>query len=361
MILISLLGKYDSAIFPILYEFKDSLSHHIIIHDDSRYETNKVKTILSAQKKFKEIYKLHYFCTSIKIDEDSYEAICKCYESIKIIANQNFENIYFNGTGGLVSSTIILSNKLLEKGSKFIAYDIFDNGYNIVSKDYMKKERIQHNKNIFIHLLLKGYKILSHGNHEEAKVRKNIVLKLCEDLNLLHSFGVQLQNRSFDKINGFEIIKANILQICKQDETTFIQGGIFEEYIYWLIIDNFDFDEVMFNVKVEFSEDVSNEFDILMIKDNHLHAIECKLRKSVPGEEYIYKLDSVIDFLDDDGKGMIVVVGGENERYLENGKCKKSFSQGTIARAYRTNIKIHHSKTFNQEMFLNDIKKHFFD
>ena len=54
------------------------------------------------------------------------------------------------------------------------------------------------------------------------------------------------------------------------------------------------------NVKVEFAQALQNEFDILMMKDNHLHVIECKLRKSVPGEDYVYKLDSVIDYLDDD-------------------------------------------------------------
>ena len=71
----------------------------------------------------------------------------------------------------------------------------------------------------------------------------------------------------------------------------------------------------MFNAKVEFAPAFMNEFDILMIKDNHLHVIECKLRKAVPDEQYVYKLDSVIDYLDDDGKGMIVVIGGENHQF----------------------------------------------
>lgn len=51
MTLISLLGKYDSSIFPILFEFKNQISKHIIIHDDSRYETKKVQKILLSQEK----------------------------------------------------------------------------------------------------------------------------------------------------------------------------------------------------------------------------------------------------------------------------------------------------------------------
>lgn len=361
MILISLLGKYDSAIFPILFEFKTQIKKHIIIHDDSRFETQKVEKIINSQEKFKEFFSLDYEIYSIKIDEDSYEDIIKCYGKILDLSNKNFENIYFNGTGGLVSSTIILSNKLLDNGAHFIAYDIFDNGYNIVSIDSMEKKRIKENNDIFTHFLLKGYDLLSTGNKIEAFRRKNTVLELCENLSSLQDFAVQIQNKNYDEIKGFSKIKELLFKIDMIENKMFIQGTIFEEYIYWLIEDNFDFDQVMFNVKVEFAPALSNEFDILMIKDNHLHVIECKLRKAVPGEQYIYKLDSVIDYLDDDGKGMILVIGGENERNTEFGNAKKSFTHGSIMRANSANIKIHHSKEFDKTKFLEDIKKHFLD
>ena len=361
MILISLLGKYDSSIFPILFEFKNQIKTHIIIHDDSKYETKKVKKIMDSEEKFKEFFSLEYKIYSIKIDEDSYVDIINCYEQICKLTNNNFSNIYFNGTGGLASSTIILSNKLLEKGSYFIAYDIFDNGYNIVSKNSMEKRNIKENKDIYTHFLLKGYDLLSSGNKIEAFRRKDIVLKLCEDLETFQDFATQIQNKKYDKIAGYTNIKDLLFKIDKLDDTMFIQGTIFEEYIYWLIEDNFDFDQVMFNAKVEFAPAFMNEFDILMIKDNHLHVIECKLRKAVPGEHYVYKLDSVIDYLDDDGKGMIVVIGGENHQFTTAGNSKVSFTNGTISRANNSNIKIHHSKIFNKQEFLNDIKTHFLD
>ena len=359
MILISLLGKYDSSIFPILFEFKTQIKMHIIIHDDSRYETKKVNNIIDSQEKFKKFFSLDYKNYAIKIDEDSYTDILNCYEQIAKLANNDFENIYFNGTGGLVSSTIILSNKLLEKGSSFIAYDIFDNDYNIVSKDSMQKKRINENKDIYTHFLLKGYELLSSGNKIEAYKRKNIVLKLCENLENFQNFATLIQNKNSEQINGFSNIKELLFKIDKLDDKMFIQGTIFEEYIYWLIEDNFDFDQVMFNAKVQFAENLMNEFDILMIKDNHLHVIECKLRKAVPGEHYVYKLDSVIDYLDDDGKGMIVVIGAENHQITNSGKSKVSFTNGTISRANNANIKIHHFKTFDKNKFLEDIKKHF--
>ena len=361
MILISLLGKYDSSIFPILFEFKNQIRKHIIIHDDSRYETLKVQKIINSQTKFKEFYSLDYETHSIKIDEDSYDEIIKCYEKIVKISNYDYANIFFFFIGGLASSTIILSNKLLDNCSYFIAYDIFDNGYNLVSNDAMKKMKIKENKDIYTHFLLKGYDLLSSGNKIEAFKRKNIVLKLCENLETLQEFAAQIQNKQSHEIKGFSTIKELLFKIDKLEDKMFIQGTIFEEFIYWLIIDNFNFDQVMFNVKIEFEPALLNEFDILMIKNNHLHVIECKLRKAVPGEHYIYKLDSIIDYLDDDGKGMIVVIGGENERYTDFGNAKKSFTHGSIVRANSANIKIHHSKTFDKNKFLEDIKNHFLD
>lgn len=95
MILISLLGVYDSSIFPILFEYKDEVKKHIFIHDDSKYETNRIKDVLQAQEKFKEFYSLNYDCYSIKIDEDSYSSINSCFEEIIKLSKGNFKKYIF--------------------------------------------------------------------------------------------------------------------------------------------------------------------------------------------------------------------------------------------------------------------------
>lgn len=359
MTLISLLGTHDSSIYPILFEFKDKISKHIIIHDDSKYETNMIKKVLASQEKFKDFYSLDFQTHCIKIDEDSYDSILHCYEDIVRLSNSDFTNIYFNATDGLVSSTIILSNKLLDKGASFIAYDIYDNGYNIVTKDSMQNKKIIQSKDIYTHFMLKGYEILSMGSKLEAKKRKDTVMQICQDLETYQEFASLVQKRKYDEIDGFYEIKNHLEKIDKLNDIMYIQGTIFEEYIYWLIVDNFDFDHVMFNVKVEFVPLMQNEFDILMMKDNHLHVIECKLRKSIEGENYVYKLDSVIDYLDDDGRGMILVIGGENKRFTESGNLKKSFTNGTKIRAKNAEIFIHHSKVFDKIQFFHYIKSHF--
>ena len=56
---------------------------------------------------------------------------------------------------------------------------------------------------------------------------------------------------------------------------------------------------------------------------------------------------------------MILVIGDENKRVTNFGNVKTSFTNGTKARARSSEILIHHSKTFDKNQFLKDVKKHF--
>ena len=231
MILISLLGIHDYSIYPILVEYKNKKKKHIIIHDDSKYETTMMKKVLNSQEEFKEFYNLDFKTHAIKIDEDSYDSIISCFEEIVKISNKDFKNIYFNATDGLVSSTIILSDRLLEKGANFIAYDIFDNGYNIVTKNSMQKKQISQNKDILTHFILKGYELLSMGSKIEAYSRKDIVMQICNNLEEYQNFAALFQNKTLDSIDGYTEIKKDLEKIDKLNDRMFIQGTIFEEYI----------------------------------------------------------------------------------------------------------------------------------
>ena len=56
---------------------------------------------------------------------------------------------------------------------------------------------------------------------------------------------------------------------------------------------------------------------------------------------------------------MILVVGDDNKRVTNFGNVKTSFSRGTKARAKTSEILIHHTKTFNTNQFLQDVKDYF--
>ena len=359
MVLVSILGDFDSSIVPVFFEMKDKLSKHIIIYDDAKYDGENLKRVLKGQEKISSLYNLEFEIITLKIDEDSYDDVIGCYNAIIKHSKREYEKIYLNGTDGLVSSVVIIANRLINLGANFIAYDRFDNQCNIITKESMQKIMIGTNNTIETHLIQKGYDLDFMYSDVTLKSRKKSIYKLCEDLEHFQSFANATHGRRPSEVHGFEDFKEELEKIGQLNSVPFIQGGVFEEYIYWLIKDNCDFDDVMVGVKVQIEEGVSNEFDILMIKNNHLHTIECKLRRKVPGEEYVYKLDSLIHHLDDDGKAMLLVIGGENERMNSKGVVKKQFSLGTKARAREAQIKIHHQKIFDKQKFLNDLSEHF--
>lgn len=359
MILISILGDFHSSIIPIFFEMKDKIKKHIIIHDDSKYDTKNVKKIINGEKEISKMFNLDFEIITLKIDEDNYEQIINCYTKIIKYSQRDYSSIYLNGTDGLSSSIVILANRLINLGANFISYDRYENQCNLITKDEMKKNSLKINNTIRTHLIQKDYRLLASGNVNESKERKDVIFKLCNNLDNLKNFSSELQGKKIDDINGYDEIKKQLKLISKDNDVSFIQGTLFEEYIFWLIKDNLELDDIMFNVKIEFDEDMENEFDILMIKDNHLHAIECKLRNFIKGDETIYKLDSIMDFLDEDGKGMILSVGGDNERTTKYGNIKRQFSLGSRSRARNSEIKIHQVSTFDKNKFLNDIKNHF--
>jgi len=363
MVLVSILGDFHSSILPIFFEFKDKLTHHIILHDDSKYDKYQAKKLIKAQNNFIEFYKddrsIDYELINITIDEDNYDDILKAYKSI-IKKTDNPKDIYLNATDGLSSVVIVLSNKILEYGGNVIVYDKHANSYNIHTKGSMKKKIIKNNMDIKNHLKLKGYELKNWTNKFELKNRKEQVLKLAQDLQRYKKFAKGYPLNVSYKYQDLLDIFNSIENISDSERVFFANGVLFEEYIYHLIKDNFNFDEVMTGVLVEFEKDLVNEFDILMIKNNHLHTIECKFVNRLDGEHYVYKTDSIIDYLDDDGKAMILSIGSKDEKFITRKQKKdKQFTQGDLIRAANNNIKIHHRETFNKKKFLNEVREWF--
>ena len=362
MTLVSILGDFHSSILPITYEFKEDIDRHVIVYDDASDEIHKIKRMIRGQKAYLKSFpqnsKVHYDIRTMEIDEDSYESISKCFDRIMGFEDQT-ENIYLNTTDGLSSIAVVLSSKLLSAGGKVISYDRYDNTYNLHTQQSMQKHTMRFNMDIWSHLILKGYTITRSIKKEDLLRRKDVILKLTENLTSFKKFANALQKKSYNEVYGYDEYKRLLQSIDKLKNTTYIQGSVFEEYIYHLIIDHFDFDDVWVGTSVTFEEFIENEFDILMIKDNHLHTIECKFKRDLDGNRYVYKTELIMDYLDDDGRAMILSIGGENENIntKDNGDVK--FSRADKARARYGHIKIHEAKEFNEKKFLKDIRNRF--
>jgi len=363
MTLISILGDFHSSILPIMYELKKEITKHVIVYDNAHDDIQKLKNIQRGQEAYlKTLAKdseLHFDISPMQIDEDSYESIIRCFDRILAMESDPGE-IYLNTTDGLSSIAIVLSSKLLEVGGRIISYDRYDNTYNLHTKEEMSHHHIRHNMNIQSHLLLKGYEIVKTSNQQEIESRKDIVMKLTENLPAYKRFANQFQNtKSSDEVFGNDEYKRLLKSIDELENTYYIQGTVFEEYIYHLIVDQFDFDDVWTNTTVQFTEFVENEFDILMMKDNHLHTIECKFKKNLNGKPMVYMMTQLMDYLDDDGKAMILNIGGKNENSDTKNYDELKFDNADKHRARYGDIKIYLAKEFNKKKFLKDVKNWF--
>lgn len=351
MILVSILGDFHSSILPIFFEYKKKITHHIILHDDSSHDKKQIKKLLKAQKNFLETYEedgiaiLSYKINRLQISEDNYDDIVKAFQVLTSLVKKP-KDIYLNATDGLSSMGIILSNKVLQYGGNVISYDRYANTYNIHTKNSMKKKNIKNNIDIKNHLKLKGYKLLKYTNKFELKNRKVEILELSKNLKEYKKFAANYPNHEPHHEYYNSLIKQ--INIPKKQRKFFIDGVVFEEYIYWLIKDNCDIDDIMTGVSIQFNEGFKNEIDILIMKNNHLHTIECKYTKNFKSSEYVYKTDSIMSHLDDDNKGMILVIGEDD-----------FFTNGDKFRANNNDILLHSVKRFNKDKFLKQIKTFF--
>ena len=360
MYLVSVLGDFHSSVMPVSFEFKDRIKKHFLVYDDSKYERDSYQRVINGQKEFLRQNKdINYELIEVKLDEDSYESILSAFEFIKSSID-DIENVFLNTTDGLSSISIVLSQKFLSSDAKVVSYDRFANSYNLHTKNSMKKFFIKNSMNIKDHLILKDYEILRYTPKSELEKRKDLVMELAKDLASFKRFADHLQHQSIDSIKGFDEYK-KLLKEYGIVNKQYIQGGVFEEYIYHILKENFEFDDIATGVKIRMDEKVENEFDILMIKENHLHAIECKFVNNLDGERYVYKMDLLSDYLDDDAKAMILSIGAENIRKTKTGKSRVQFTQGDMARARYGKIKIHQRKTFDKKLFLQDVKEWFLD
>ncbi|MBU1994368.1 DUF1887 family protein [bacterium] len=348
MILVSILGDFHSSFLPLFFEFKHKIQKHILLHDDSEYDQKRLAKIMKGQEFFLRNFEddnantLNYEIVSLKIKEDNYESILQGADAI-IAHTNNPTEIYLNSTDGLTSISLILANILVEIGSKIVVYDRHANTYNIHTKEGMTKHKIQNSMDVKNHLRLKGYDLRSFTNRFTLERRKPFIKEITQNLSQFKNFA-----NTYPNTDSSKCFYKDLIQQMGEDKEQFVKGGIFEEYIYWLIKDNFAVDDIMTGVKIQFDKDVINEIDILIMKENHLHTIECKFSDNFKTTEYLYKVDSIIDYIDDDGKGMILTVGNKN------------IGDHVLARATNDNINFYAVKKFHEKQFLAEIKRWFF-
>jgi len=125
MILVSILGDFHSSILPIFYNFKDQITKHILVYDDSKRDMQNAKSISKGIKKFIKKNNYSFLELNYRLDEDSKEALDRCAKYILTLSAIP-EDIYINTTDGYSTLTTILNHKLFKHGVNFLAYDMYE-------------------------------------------------------------------------------------------------------------------------------------------------------------------------------------------------------------------------------------------
>lgn len=330
MILVSIVGDFYSSVLPLFYEFHHKITKHIIVYDDFKNDVVYARKIIEGTSKFIDKHNLNIKSIPIKIDEDSLDAIKKV-NSIIHNSCDDYTKLYINITDGLANVGFLMSQEFLVKGAKSITYDRYDNEYNILTKSAMQTYKMQTSIPIKEHFLLKNVDIVATQDISFAD-------KYEKELNIFFE-KYEADNREFNKefFNNKQI------------------GFLYEYYIYNLI-KRLDFDDVLMGVKVRDNrlDDIylENEYDILLMKNNHLHMIECKFLKILDTTALLYKLDSVRESLDEDANIVIVT---DFDKYNEIENIPNKFITPNYKRAFAKKIFLRGSPTKNIDTFVKDM------
>ncbi len=211
------------------------------------------------------------------------------------------------------------------------------------------------------HFLLKGLEIIQKNDKSFAQKYRLQILELfntyADELEFLKKDITHQTHIHKDKYpRALQLIKN--MGFDRVKDAAKITGGLFEYYVY-LLIKDMGFDDIEIGVKIRQpitnSIGVENEFDILLMQENHLHMIECKFRK-MNKQEIVYKYASLINLIDDDSRMMILT---NDSTYRHNIYDANNKTLSDYRRAFLNRIALRGSVIKHKQQFLEEVSTFF--
>lgn len=364
MTLVSIVGDFHSSILPLFYEYTEEMTEHILLYDNFSRDARMAQQIAEGIKAFCHKHPCNFKTREYILHDDSLESLIKCSKMLLSCVKEP-QDLFINITDGFATVSTVLNHLLLKEGVNFFAYDMFNNAYTLINQSTFEKRQLQKKMGIQDHFLLKGFGVETTEIKKFAHQHEDLITLLIEKYH-----------REYNRFLGVDPKRAkSIADLPKHHHLirdifmhygfgTFnvkdphLTGNIFESYIYNLIKDlEYDDIELGFKVFEKYKNSrISNEFDILIMKDNHLHMIECKYLNRVKLEELIYKYTALSNILDDDGKILLVtkkppIYSKEVDRHESKGLVYK--------RGILNNIKVLGNVKANPKRFVAEVKKDF--
>ncbi|MDD3769926.1 MAG: DUF1887 family CARF protein [Sulfuricurvum sp.] len=370
MILISLLGDDLSILSPIINEYKDQITRHILIHDDAPDDVRRAQQFHNGLLRFIDTNDLKWETKNIVLDEDSKNDILRVYYKIRA---SHDEPILLHSTEGFASLSLILSNLVLADGGRVVVYDAHENEQTLIEGTNLSRSELSSRLSIDDYTTLLNYDILEMERAHSIRHRKEMILSLFKNHHAFITVRDALANQDQIDIKQYESILSILqeMEIVDEDnrlipsEQMNLQGNLFEEYIFWLCYD-LPFDDIAMSVKIEFDQQkniqdthrVKNEFDILMTHNNRIYTVECKLMKKLDGLELVYKYDGLIDTFGAGSKAILLNAAPNPSSYT--GKpVPKNFNTSTIRRARMNDIEVYYDTRVEPIRFTNLVRNFF--
>ena len=355
MELITIVHPNRDDYISIIFEFKDKVNKHILVYDKS--DNEYAKELKKAINKLNKVYNLKSKIEILQIDEDSKSDLLNALKNIKVT-----QDSYLNGAGADIALFVFLSSFILQNNGKVLAYDIADNSYNIITKNGFVSKNIENLMSIDDYITLNNDTIISEANIAPMLKHKDSLELLFKNVTKLYELYRLIMKQDILKIefDYKDLAKALIeLEIIDSGYNLKVAGNflgyLLEEYILLNVID-FDFDDIKCSAIISFDQmqvknnniEIKNEFDILVIKDNKMGFIECKMGVSSNAIETVYKSDSIMEYFGEYAKSIIV--------NLQNSKDKRfqshlQYKDGIKFRAKTKNISIYNDYNFNKKEF----------
>ncbi len=369
MELLTIVHARRTDYLPIIYEFSGQITRHILFYDHDVVDKAYAEELKSSIERFNQKYKLSTEIKMIEIDEDSK----KDMQQIAEVFKGNSKEVYLNGLGADVALFTVLSSIILSNDGKVLAYDSEDNSYNLITKNGFSNKQMEKKMNIDDFLTLMGEEILYENSKKEIEENQDALLLLFSDVKRLFNIRFLLKQRKTKELkkrypkllNALTQLKIIDEEGVMKGQEAFVRFGyLFEEFIY-LQLKMFDFDDIKVGVTIRFDAqqvkrrqiEVTNEFDLLTIKNNKIGFIECKMGDSLDPLGTIYKSDSIMDYFGASASSLIVNIERNKTPHLKH--SKKNFGESLLYRAKTKKVSIYNAFDFSKNSFRSKIKEAF--
>ncbi len=320
---------------PIIYHFKEKLESVTLVYDHR--EATQAIQLQQGLNYLRKVENLNFSISLYRVDEDSYSALSSFSPPLN---STLFISEQVDPTLSHFFSQAILKNK-----GKIVSYDKFENSYNIIDETGISNHYISSSVPLKTYFGMLGYEI---EYNTPTLYNKKLAEKIFKNFKALHHYTKkgypQKEIEEYTYRNGYRDFKSAL-------------GFAFEDFIYWKLF-ALDCDDILMGVKVT-QDGVKNEFDMAMIKDNHLCLVECKYRRYLAdANSLIYKLDALIDSFGEDTKALLIHIGQKASRTDKDNRFDTSSSLSYTAnkRAIQNNIYIYHKHYFDPRLFYNRLR-----